>query len=165
MIKSIRSIGIAVLIIIATTAGSIITDDKAPPVDQNVRFAVGTITSDVAIPTQIAYAKIFTEKLTDRLKHKQILAEPGDPNAMVIDSKITQYAAGDLGGRFFSSAGESKVTVASNFSRAGKSVGTITVYNATGGGLGLYSIGSESGVIADAAELLADKLAKKVKGE
>jgi hypothetical protein len=165
MIRAIRSIGVAALIIVATTAGSMVTADKAPPLDKNSRFLVGEIETDVTIPDKIPYQHLFTEKLTDRLKRKKLLAEPGDPNAMVIDSKVTEYKEGDLGGRFFSNAGESVVTIASSFSRGGKSVGTITVHNATGGSMGLYSIGSEAGVIEDAAEILVDTLAKEAKGE
>jgi hypothetical protein len=167
MIKAIRSIGLAALIIVATTAGSTITDDKAPPVDATSKFLVGTVKTDVTMPPEVQYEKLFNEKLTDRLKHKKLLAEPGDPNAMVIDSRITQYSPGNVGDRFipFAGKGEATVSVTSNFGRGGKSLGSVTVQNGTGGGMGMYAIGADGGVIEDAAELLVDDLAKKAKGD
>lgn len=59
MIKTIRSIAAAALIVVATTAGSTVTADKAPPIDPSSRFLVGTVKADVAIPPQIAYATLY----------------------------------------------------------------------------------------------------------
>jgi hypothetical protein len=166
MIKQLRMLAIGAVIILATTAGSKITDDKAPAIDATTKFLVGTIKSDVTIPPQVDYQKLFNEKLTERLKHKKILADPGDPSALLINSQITQYSPGNVGDRFipFAGKGEATVSITSNFGRGEKSLGSVTVQNGTGGGMGMYAVGADGGVIEDAAELLVDDLVKKAKG-
>jgi len=127
------------------------------------RFVVGEITSDVEIPPNVDYKTIWPKELTERLVERKILAEPGDPNAVTIKARITQYEEGNAWARWgtFGQAMKTKLTVVATYLRNGEEIGTADAHKTVSQG-GLFTINGWEYIYENVAEAIVFEAEKKM---